>query len=196
MNAPGADALTSHRDTLLAVQPTASEHPAFASVYIERAAGALSQAGGTGLITLLEEQVSALGELLRGVGADTAQRGYAPGKWTLAESLVHVADVERVFAYRLLRIARGDQTPLAGFDHDAWVPESGASTREVADILTEIEAVRGATLALVRTLSDTTVPRVGVSNGNPVSARALVWMIAGHFDHHLEITRTRYLGGA
>ncbi len=182
--------------TILDAQPSPSEHPAFALGYVERTAHAMTWSGGTGVITLLEEQTSALSELLQGTDASLAHRGYAPGKWTLAESLIHVADVERVFAYRLLRIARGDQTPLAGFDHDAWVPESGASTREIADILTEIEAVRGATLPLVRSLSDTTATRIGNSNGNPVSARALVWMIAGHFDHHLEITRTRYLGGA
>jgi len=190
-----AAALNTHRDAMLDVLPHTGEHAPFASVYIERTSTALRQTSGESIVALLEQQTSTLCTLIQGVDAGTAHRGYAPGKWTLAESLVHVADVERVFAYRLLRIARGDQTPLAGFDHDAWVPESGAGNRDLADILTEIEAVRGATLVLVRSLSETAVTNIGVSNGNPVSVRALAWMIAGHFDHHLEITATRYLSG-
>ena len=103
--------------------------------------------------------------------------------------------MERVFAYRLLRVARGDKTPLPAFDHDAWVPESRASRRTLADILTELGAVRSATLALVRSIDDQAAAQVGTASGNPISVRALAWMIAGHFAHHLEITRTRYLGG-
>ena len=119
---------------------------------------------------------------------------YAPGKWTLAESLLHVADTERVFAYRALRVSRGDQTPLPGFDQDPWVPLSGADRRTLADILTEIEAVRNANLHLIRAFDDAAASRMGTASGNPVSVRALVWIIAGHFAHHLELTRTRYLG--
>jgi hypothetical protein len=111
----------------------------------------------------------------------------------LAESLVHVADTERVFAYRLLRIARGDSTPLAGFEQDDWVPESRASSRSLADILEELDAVRAATLCLVRSLDDTAVARQGVSSNHVVSARALVWMLAGHMAHHLTLTREKYL---
>ncbi len=181
--------------TALDLRPGAGEHSAYAVIYIDATAGALHAAHNPSVVALLEGQTHALRALVAGVDEAALQRAYAPGKWTLAESLLHVADSERVFSYRMVRIARGDQTPLPSFDQDAWVPNSGAGRRALADILTEIEAVRGATLALVRSLDDSTVSAMGTASGNPVSVRGLAWMIAGHFAHHLEITRSRYLGG-
>jgi hypothetical protein len=122
-----------------------------------------------------------------------ASHAYAPGKWTLGESLVHVSDTERVFSYRLLRIARGDRTPLPGFEQDDWVPTSRAGRRSLADVLGEMYAVRAATLALVRSLDEEAINESGMASGKDVTARALVWMIAGHMQHHFVLTRDRYL---
>ncbi|MEQ1693518.1 MAG: DinB family protein [Gemmatimonas sp.] len=180
----------------LDTRPSSDEHAPFALTYITTTAQALAAVGNPSLLALLSGQAPALRTLLDGVDDVAAQRSYAPGKWTLAESLLHVADTERVFIYRVLRIARGDKTPLPGFDQDAWVPESGASARTLADILTEIDAVRAASLALIGSLDDSSALKSGTASGHPASARALAWMIAGHFAHHLEITRTRYLGKA
>jgi len=180
----------------LDIRPPAEEHAPFALTYLDATNAVLRSAKTPGLLALLDGQVPALRALVGGVDAETLHRGYAPDKWTLAESLIHVADVERVFVYRLLRIARADKTPLPGFDHDAWVPETRAAGRSLADILTELETVRAATLALVRSLDEVAVLQVGTASGHPVSARALAWMIAGHFAHHLELVRTRYLGRA
>ena len=180
--------------TALDTRPTTTEHSPSALAYVDRTEAALRAAETPDLVALLDRQVGLMRALVSGVAPADLHGTYAPGKWTLAESLLHVADTERVFAYRLLRIARGDKTPLAGFDQDAWVPESRSANRTLADILTEIDAVRAATLALVRGLDDTSAQYSGTASGNPVSARGLAWMIAGHFDHHLELTRTRYLG--
>lgn len=179
--------------TALDQRPGDGEHAPYAAIYVNATAAALEAARVASVHTLLQQQVPALRALLRDTTDATAQRAYAPGKWTLLESLLHVADTERVFAYRALRIARADETPLPGFDQDAWVPHSGANGRTLADILTEIEAVRAASIALVGSLDDVSAVRRGISGGNPVSVRGLAWMIAGHFAHHLELTRTRYL---
>jgi hypothetical protein len=130
---------------------------------------------------------------MAGVPEDRAGHRYAPDKWTLAESLLHVSDTERVFAYRLLRVARGDRTPLPGFDQDAWVPATRAANRSLSDIMAEFYAVRAATLALVRSLDDEAIGQAGTASGKDVTARALVWMIAGHAAHHLGLTRDKYL---
>lgn len=177
------------------LQPGAHEHAPYYGKYTGATAAALQASQHTSILALLRQQVPALRELVRGVSAEQALRGYEPGKWSLLESLLHVADAERVFSYRALRIARGDTTPLPGFEQDDWVPNSGANRRTLADILTELEAIRAASLALFDSLDDEAVLRVGTASGNPVSVRALVWITAGHFAHHLELTRTRYLGG-
>lgn len=178
------------------VLPAATELSPYFVKYVEAASRAVAMLEGGTVVDLLTLQPVALRTLLDGVSVDFLHRSYAAGKWTLAESLVHVADTERVFSYRLLRVARGDSTPLPGFEQDDWVPLSGASGRTLGDILTEIDVVRASTLALVHSLGSEAFLRVGTASGNPVSARALTWIIAGHFAHHLDLTRDRYLGSS
>ena len=174
--------------------PAPAEFSPFYAGYIDGATRQVAMLEGGSVLDLLTLQTAALRDLLTGVDDTFARKGYAPGKWTLAESLVHVADTERVFSYRLLRVARGDTTPLPAFDHDAWVPVSGANRRALADILIEIDVVRASSLALLHSLDEAAFLRVGTASGHPISARALAWIIAGHFSHHLELTRDRYLG--
>ena len=177
-------------------KPDAAEHSPYMSLYVNTTEQVLSARGDDNLLVLLEEQPAQLRAALSGVDPSFASFAYAPGKWTLAESLLHVADTERVFSYRLVWIARGDKTPLPGFEQNDWVPESRAGRRTLWDIVGEIEAVRASTVAFVRSLDDAGLAQVGTSNSNPLSARALTWIIAGHFAHHLALTKTRYLNAA
>ena len=131
--------------------------------------------------------------LLSGVPESRGSFAYAPGKWTLKEVVGHMADAERVFSYRALRIARGDTMPLHGFDEQAWVPNAGANARTLADLLGELRVVRASTLALLRHLPPESTSRVGTASDRPVSVRAVAWIIAGHERHHLGIIRERYL---
>ena len=98
----------------------------------------------------LAQQGESFLRLLKDVGDEKAGFAYAPGKWTIKELILHMADTERIFAYRLLRIARGDATPLSPFDENAYAPMSGANDRPLDSLLGEFAAVRGATLALLR----------------------------------------------
>jgi hypothetical protein len=174
-------------------RPHPDEHAPYYGTYIDDAERSLTERGLSDVVALLEVQRADWQSLMAAVPESKATHAYAPGKWTLAESLVHVTDTERVFAYRLLRIARGDRTPLPGFEQDEWVPASRAANRTLADILGEMYAVRAATLALVRSLDGEAVAQRGVASGKEVSARALAWMIAGHMAHHYVLTRDKYL---
>jgi hypothetical protein len=145
------------------------------------------------VLAVLEEQGRSTRATLTGLPEARGDFAYAPGKWTLKEVLGHIADAERVFCYRALTFARGDSTPLPGFDEQAWTPASGARARTVADLLDELAAVRSATLALLRHLPADAPRRRGTANGWEISVRALTWIIAGHERHHLGILRERYL---
>lgn len=145
------------------------------------------------LLTTLRAQADAYRALFTDVPDQRRTLRYAPGKWSLAESLLHVTDTERVFAYRALRIARGDATPLPGFDQDAWVPASAADQRSLASLVDEFVAVRQATLALLAGLSDEAWDRRGTASNATVSVRALAFMIAGHAAHHAQLFRDHYL---
>jgi len=131
--------------------------------------------------------------LLHDVTEETADRAYAAGKWTLKEVIQHCADAERIFAYRALRIARGDATELPGWDEKAYAPESGANARTLESLLDELESVREATVTLFEGLPADAWTRRGTANGVAVSVRALAWITAGHLLHHLEVVQERYL---
>ena len=117
---------------------------------------------------------------------------YAPGKWSVKELIGHLSDVERVFAYRLLRIGRGDMTPLPGFDENEYVRAAQSDERRLTDLLAEWAVVRDATLALASSLPDASWTNVGRSNDAAMSARALLYIILGHTEHHLAILADRY----
>ena len=145
------------------------------------------------LAAQLEGQMQELDHLLADLPENSGSFRYAEGKWSLKELVGHLTDTERIMAYRLLRIARGDRTPLAGFEQDDYVHASRADARPLRALATEFTAVRRATLALVQSLDEEAWMRQGTASGQPVSAAALAHVIAGHVAHHLEIMVDRYL---
>ncbi|WP_299709398.1 DinB family protein [uncultured Pontibacter sp.] len=118
---------------------------------------------------------------------------YQPEKWSIKEMLVHMADTERIFAYRALRFARNDKTDLPGFDENTYAEESKADTRPITSILAEYAAARQATLELYKGFDDEMLDRTGTASGRSVSVRALGFAILGHEIHHLNIIKQRYL---
>ncbi|MBA4159897.1 MAG: DinB family protein [Gemmatimonadetes bacterium] len=141
---------------------------------------------------LLKRQAPVLRATCTGMTDAEAHHRYAPGKWSIKEVLGHLADTERILSYRLLRISRGDPTPLSGFDENAYVAAAGFDARPVRSLLTEFESVRAATLRMIEAIPPEALTRRGTANGVEVSARALVFILAGHVEHHFEILRQRY----
>jgi hypothetical protein len=128
-------------------------------------------------------------------GALTEDRGghrYAEGKWTVREIVGHLVDAERIFAYRALRIARGDATPLPGFDENAYAAASNADTRALFDLRAELRVVRESSVRLYESLPDDAWTRLGVASGKEVSVRALACITVGHAMHHLRVLHERY----
>ena len=125
--------------------------------------------------------------------AFAASFAYAPGKWTLKQLLGHLADDERIFQYRMLCVARGDATPLPGFDEDLYVRGAGFEARAWADLLSEYRGVREGTLGLLRTFTPEAWLRRGTVNGYGASVRGLAFHVVGHELHHLRVIRAKYL---
>lgn len=124
--------------------------------------------------------------------ADTFYR-YEEGKWSIRELIGHCIDTERVMSYRLLRISRGDQTSLAGFDENEYVKSANFNSRDWATLLMEFHYVRAANLILINSLTEEQLNQMGKANNLTISARALVYIIAGHLEHHLNILIRRYI---
>ncbi len=169
----------------LTVRPAADEFAPFYASYVASVPN--------GEITrTLSQQGEAFLARLKNLSEEQAAFAYAPGKWSVKEVVCHIMDAERIFAYRILRIGRGDVTPLASFDENAYMPASGAKDRALDALLGEFAAVRAATLALLRCLPEAAWTRRGTASGKEVSVRGLAWIAAGHAMHHERILRERY----
>ena len=130
---------------------------------------------------------------LKEIPEDKYDYRYADGKWTIKEVIQHLIDTERIFAYRALRIARGDKTLLSGFDQDAYVPFSKANGRYFDSLLSEYKSVRDSTISLFDTFDHEMLLATGTASNNTISVRALGFIIIGHENHHSEVIRERYL---
>ena len=129
---------------------------------------------------------------LRTIAPEQERHRYASGKWSIRESIGHVADTERVFSYRAMRVARGDPTPLPSFDENRFVDMARYDDIPLEQILGELMAVHAATILLFENMADEAWDRVGMASNNPVSVRAIAYIIAGHELHHMNVLKERY----
>lgn len=167
-------------------RPETNEYDSYYGIYISRL-------DGDDCLPELSAQPGELRALFSNVPEGKGTHAYADGKWTTKEVLSHLIDGERIFAYRILRISRGDETPIEGFEQEGYIENSNANNRPFAELLDEFELQRRSNLLLLNNLSDEGSRRMGTASGLPVSARALAWIMAGHINHHAAILKERYL---
>jgi len=168
------------------MRPEADEHHPYYAKYIALVPQAMP-------VPALQEQMDEILPFLRSIGEEKGGHRYAPGKWTVKQMLQHVIDGERVFAYRALRAARGDRTPLPGFDENAYAAQTDASHRTIQALADELELVRRANLAMFSAMNEEELRRRTIANEQEFSVRALAYIIAGHARHHAIVLRERYL---
>jgi hypothetical protein len=166
-------------------RPQPGEYAPFYETYV-------SKVKGNDIVGVLEAQKLLMAQLVAAHSERDGNFRYAPDKWIVKEVVGHVTDAERIFSYRALRIARGDQTPLAGFEQEDYVRNGNFAQRTLADLGEEFDSVRGATLALFISLQKDAWQRRGTASNNEVTVRALAFIIAGHELHHRLILDERY----
>jgi hypothetical protein len=156
-------------------------------------AGYIQLVPGDDLLILFKDQLNDTIMLLSHLTEEKANFRYAANKWSIKEVIGHIADTERIMSYRLLRIARGDDTPLPGFDEDAYVLGASFDLLSLEDLLDNLIIVRKSTLALVKGITPEAFLRMGTASNNAVSARALAYIISGHELHHRKVLVEKYL---
>jgi uncharacterized damage-inducible protein DinB len=143
---------------------------------------------------LLRDQARETARFMKAAfGEEHAAVRYAPDKWTAREVIGHLADCERIFGYRALRIARRDPTPLPGFDENAYVPAANFERRTLASVLDEFLGVRAATIGFVDGLTNEIAALTGTLASGTMSVRAILYLAAGHELHHRNLLRERYV---
>jgi hypothetical protein len=166
--------------------PTTEEYAPFYGDYIARAKQRED------IFTALSLQVNELHSALDSLNEDQACFKPGPAEWSIKEVIGHLIDVERVFSYRLLRISRGDPKPLTGFEQEDYVREAGFDRHALVDLLHEFEYLRRANLLAIRYMTAEATQRLGTASGMTVSARALIYMMVGHVDHHMASLQEKY----
>ncbi|HAL81847.1 MAG TPA: DinB family protein [Mucilaginibacter sp.] len=166
-------------------RPQPDEYSAFAARYVDLV-------GNDPILDILEHLQQNTYNFFMGIDPDKAEYAYAEGKWTVKQVLGHIADTERVFAYRALVFSR-EAIELPGFDQDVYMEKATFNDRPLKDIANEFKTIRESTLYLLRSLTEEQSMQKGVASGNPVSVRALAYMIAGHEMHHIKVLKEKYL---
>ncbi len=167
-------------------RPETTEHPIYYKQYIDLIKS-------DNILKVLDKQVIDIQELLSGISEEKENFVYAPDKWTPKEVIGHIIDTERIMAYRALCFARKDKTPLPGFDENNYVANSNFNKRTMYDLGHEFAVVRESNIALFKCFDEAMLNEMGNANGKEVSVRAILFMIAGHAVHHINVIKTRYL---
>jgi hypothetical protein len=167
-------------------KPSAGEHNPYYSRYID-----LVPAGD--ILGTLSSQIAGTLDTLRAISEPDSLKRYAPGKWSIREILGHMNDTERIFAYRALRIARGDQTPLPGFEQDNYIAPGRFDARAWSGLIDELVSLRASNFSMMRGFDQDAWHRLGTASGHPISVRALGYIIAGHERHHMNVLHEKYL---
>lgn len=168
------------------LRPEPEEYPAYFDAYFARLPDG-------DLFEILGKQPQELQELLGDLDTDQQLSRYADGKWSVKDVVGHIIDTERIFAYRGLRILRGDVTPLSGFDQDTFVASAAFDSRSMESLLGEFDALRRSNVLLFEGHSPETYVREGVASEHRISLRAILNVLAAHVEHHMSILRERYL---
>ncbi len=167
------------------MRPLESEYAPYYREYIDKVEG--------DVLTVLQEQATSFPEFIYSIPVEKTHFAYAPGKWMVKEVIGYVLDTERIMAYRVLRIARKDQTPLAGFEEKSYIQQAGFAERSMERLAEEFSYIRKSNLYLFEALGEEQYAQRGSVSGYEVSVRALLFIIAGHLQHHRKIIEERYL---
>ncbi len=167
-------------------RPLSTEHPPYYQKYIDLVKN-------DNVLKALDEQIIKIQETISRIPVEKEDYAYADGKWTVKEVLGHIIDTERIMAYRALRFARKDKTPLSGFDQNTYIANANFNKQTLYNLAHEFAVVREANLSLFKNFDESNLDETGVANGTETSVRAVLFMIVGHATHHINVIKEKYL---
>jgi uncharacterized damage-inducible protein DinB len=170
-------------------KPEPGTYPAYYQTYIDKVQG-------DDTIALMEKGLEETTGLIQSIAPDKEDHRYAEGKWSVKEVIGHIVDTERVFSYRAMCIARGEQGSLPGFEQDDYVAKGKFDKRSLSNLLEEYTGLRRSNIALFKSFDEEQASRMGTANKNPIQVRAIIAIIVGHEQHHMQVLKERYFSGA
>ncbi|MRX47541.1 DinB family protein [Pedobacter puniceum] len=165
----------------------------FSNEYAPYYEGYIKLVSGQNILRKLKNQLNEVDDFLAEIPAEKHDYAYADGKWTVKEVVAHLIDTERVMAYRAMRFSRNDFTPLPGFDQDLYMQNVDVSKRSFNDLVDELLLMRQANLYFFKSLTEEDYKKKGVASEREVSVGALLFIMAGHIEHHFRVLKEKYL---
>ena len=153
----------------------------------------ISKIEGDDILKTLETQLSEVVVLFKSIPEEKGSYAYADGKWTIKELIGHINDTERVFAYRAMCFARGEKKSLPGFEQDDYVRGGDFNNRSLSDLINEFRLLRESDLVLFKSFNEDALSQIGNGNQGKVTVLAILYIIAGHTQHHINILKAKYL---
>lgn len=172
---------------MIVQKPNENTYPAFYRGYV----GMFKECAILEVLTTQKNEILAY---YQNISQERGRYAYAEGKWTVQELLGHIIDTERVFAYRLMCISRGDKTCFPSFEQDDYMKTGNFNNRTLASLIEEFDAVRTATVVLVKNISQSSLDIDGEVKAGKITPRALLYIIAGHAQHHFNVLKQKYEG--
>jgi hypothetical protein len=167
------------------MRPTSAEYSASFERYV-------SLVTEDDVLPLLDAQASGVRSAVGVLSAERAGYRYAPGKWSVRETIGHLIDTERVFGYRALSIARGETFSLPPFDENRYADVAGHDRAPIGELAEEFASLRRGHVLMLQHLDEEAWTRKGVVNQHPTTPRGLAFIMAGHVRHHALILTDRY----
>ena len=167
-------------------RPDKNEYPVYFQNYVDKVVG-------DDIIKALKDQVIDIQAIISEIPEEKESFAYAEGKWTIKQVIGHIIDTERILGYRAMRFERKDTTPLPGFDENLFVANAAFNKQTLYSLAHEFAIVREANVSLFQTFDEEAYSQMGIANGNNVSVRSILYMIAGHATHHLGVIKSKYL---
>lgn len=167
-------------------RPEKNEYAEYYETYV-------SLVGDGSILEVLKQNKIETQKILAEISEEKSHFRYAEGKWSIKELLGHIIDTERIFAYRALRFARADETPIEGFDQDPYIENANFDNCKFTDLIAEFALIRDSNILMLQNFPSEAWTRSGIASENPVTVRALAYMLAGHEKHHINILKERYL---
>ncbi len=163
-----------------------TDYPAYFGTYI-------NHVQNDDCIVAMEENLSDFVTFIENISVEKYNYKYQEDKWTIKDIVRHIIDAERIFAYRALRFARFDRTPIPGFEENDYAANVNTSTIEMTDLLQEFILVRKSTIKLFESFTEEMLAAKGIASGKEISVLAIGFIISGHAIHHQNVVRERYL---
>jgi uncharacterized damage-inducible protein DinB len=168
------------------MKPNKGDYPEYAQKYIDLIEG-------DDIIWILHQTSKEMSDVINSFPQSKGDYSYAEGKWTVKQVIGHLSDTDRIFAYRALAIARNETQPLPSFDQDLYVEKGNFNSKTLAEISYEYRLTRESNLLLYRSFEKSVYQNRGIAAGSEVTVLGILFMVAGHQKHHINILKEKYL---